>query len=194
MNAGAVGFVIIADDDLLETGITGVAQIPGILVTNTDGGVLRDAVAAGQTVTVTFGPSLKDAASFTDPDQVDLLASFSSRGVRQEDGSKPDVTAPGVTVYSAGVGQGSGGASLSGTSMATPVTAGVTALIRAAHPEWTTEEVKADLMNTATHDLYTGPARPVTCTGPTGWAPAASTPPRPCATRSWRTPRPGPAW
>lgn len=166
VNAGAVGFVIIADDDLLETGITGVAQIPGILVTNTDGGVLRDAVAAGQTVTVTFGPSLKDAASFTDPDQVDLLASFSSRGVRQEDGSKPDVTAPGVTVYSAGVGQGSGGASLSGTSMATPVTAGVTALIRAAHPEWTTEEVKADLMNTATHDLYTGPGQTGDVYGP----------------------------
>ncbi|MCO7220078.1 S8 family serine peptidase, partial [Klenkia sp. PcliD-1-E] len=166
VNAGAVGFVIIADDDLLETGITGVAQIPGILVTNSDGGALRGAVTGGQTVTVTFGPSLKDAASFTDPDQVDLLASFSSRGVRQEDGAKPDVTAPGVTVYSAGVGQGSGGASLSGTSMATPVTAGVTALIRAAHPEWSTEEVKADLMNTATHDLYTEPGRTGDVYGP----------------------------
>ncbi|SSC24887.1 Peptidase S8, subtilisin-related, partial [Klenkia terrae] len=157
VNAGAAGFMIIGDDDLLETGITGVAQIPGILVPATDGAALRDAVGGGQTVTVTFGPSLRDAATATSPEQVDLLASFSSRGVRQEDGAKPDVTAPGVTLYSAGVGEGSGGESLSGTSMATPVTAGVTALIRAAHPEWTTEEVKADLMNTAGHDLYTGP-------------------------------------
>ncbi|MEI4272813.1 S8 family serine peptidase [Klenkia sp. LSe6-5] len=158
-DAGATGFLIIGDDDLLETGITGVAAIPGILVPATDGAALRDAVAGGQSVTVTFGPSLKDASTYTDPEQVDLLASFSSRGVRQEDGAKPDVTAPGVTLFSAGVGQGSGGASLSGTSMATPVTAGVTALVRAAHPEWTTEEVKADLMNTATHDLYTGPGQ-----------------------------------
>jgi len=156
VGADAIGFVITSDDDLLETGITGVAEIPGILVTATDGTALAGAVAGGQTVTVTFGPSLKDAAISDDPAQVDLLASFSSRGVRQEDGVKPDVAAPGVTLFSAGVGTGSAGVSESGTSMATPTTAGVTALIRAAHPEWTTEEVKADLMNTATHDVYTG--------------------------------------
>ncbi|MBB3678474.1 subtilisin family serine protease [Modestobacter versicolor] len=155
VNAGAVGFMIIADDDLLETGITGVAQIPGILVTATDGAALRGAVAGGQTVTVTFGPSLKDAAVFEAPEQVDLIASFSSRGVRQENGVKPDVAAPGVTLYSAAVGTGSRGVSESGTSMAAPTTAGVTALIRAAHPEWSTEQVKADLMNTAGHDVHT---------------------------------------
>ena len=164
--AGAIGFVIVSDDDLLETGITGVAQIPGILTTATDGQALETAVGAGQTVTVTFGPSLKDAAVADDPEQVDLLASFSSRGVRQADGVKPDVTAPGVTLFSAGVGTGSAGVSESGTSMATPTTAGVTALIRAAHPEWTTEEVKADLMNTAVHDVYTGEGRTGEVYGP----------------------------
>lgn len=164
--AGAAGFVIVSDDDRLEVGITGVPQIPGILVTATDGEALAGAVAAGRTVTVTFGPSLKDAAVATDPDQVDLLASFSSRGVRQANGVKPDVTAPGVTLYSAGVGEGSGGASISGTSMAAPTTAGVTALVRAAHPDWTPEEVKAGLMNTATHDLYTGPGRTGEVYGP----------------------------
>ena len=156
VNAGAIGFMIVADDDLLETGITGVAQIPGILVPASDGAALAGAVAAGQTVTVTFGPSLKDAAVSDEPEQVDLIASFSSRGVRQEDGVKPDLAAPGVTLFSAGVGTGSAGVSESGTSMATPTTAGVTALVRAAHPDWTTEEVKADLMNTAVHDVYTG--------------------------------------
>lgn len=157
VNAGAIGFVIVDDGDALETGITGVPQIPGILVTATDGAALTGAVAAGTTVTVTFGPGLKSSSVTTDPGQVDQLASFSSRGVRQADGVKPDVAAPGVSVFSAGVGQGSGGATLSGTSMAAPVTAGVTALIRAAHPEWSTEQVKADLMNTAGHDLTTGP-------------------------------------
>jgi hypothetical protein len=126
------------------------------LVTATDGAALAGAVSGGQVVTVTFGPSLKDAALSDEPEQVDLLASFSSRSVRQENGVKPDVAAPGVTLFSASVGTGSAGASQSGTSMAAPTAAGVTALIRAARPEWTTEEVKADLMNTATHDVYTG--------------------------------------
>ncbi|QXG76955.1 S8 family serine peptidase [Modestobacter sp. L9-4] len=155
VKAGAAGFMIVGDDDLLETGITGVAQIPGILVTKTDGDAVIAAVTAGKTVTVTFGDSLKDASVFTAPEQVDLLASFSSRGTRQANGLKPDVSAPGVTLFSAAVGTGSQGVSESGTSMATPTTAGVTALIRAAHPEWTTEEVKADLMNTAGHDVHT---------------------------------------
>jgi subtilisin family serine protease len=155
VGAGASGFMIIGDDDLLETGITGVPQIPGILITATDGAALQGAVAGGQPVTVTFGPSLADAAVFDAPEQVDLVASFSSRGVRQANGVKPDVAAPGVTLYSAAVGTGNRGVSESGTSMATPTTAGVTALIRAAHPEWTTEQVKADLMNTAGHDVFT---------------------------------------
>ncbi|MCZ2829513.1 S8 family serine peptidase [Modestobacter sp. VKM Ac-2986] len=155
VRAGAAGFMIVGDDDLLETGITGVAQIPGILVTGTDGEAVIGAVSAGQTVTVTFGDSLKDASVFTAPEQVDLLASFSSRGTRQANGLKPDVSAPGVTLFSAAVGTGDQGVSESGTSMATPTTAGVTALVRAAHPEWTTEEVKADLMNTAGHDVHT---------------------------------------
>ncbi len=151
---GAIGFMIIGDDDLLETGITGVPQIPGILTTATDGAALADAVVAGP-VTVTFGPSLKDAATVDDPAQVDLLASFSSRSSRQANGLKPDVSAPGVTLYSAAVGTGTQGVSESGTSMAAPTTSGVTALVRAAHPDWTTEEVKADLMNTAVHDVHT---------------------------------------
>ena len=151
---GAAGFMIIGDDDLLETGITGDATIPGILTTATDGSALAAAAATG-TVTVTFGPGLKDRAVVSDPAQVDLLASFSSRGTRQAGDLKPDVSAPGVTLYSASVGTGTQGVSESGTSMAAPTTSGVTALIRAAHPDWTTEEVKADLMNTAGHDVHT---------------------------------------
>ena len=157
--AGATGFVIVADTDVLEVGITGVPQIPGILVPAGDGKALTTAVAGGQAVAVTFGPSLKSAAVIDVPAQVDLLGSFSSRGVREANGVKPDVAAPGVTLFSAGMGTGSAGLNDSGTSMASPTTAGVTALIRAAHPDWTTEEVKADLMDTAGHDVYASPGQ-----------------------------------
>ena len=40
--------MIVGDDDLLETGITGVADIPGILVTATDGAALQGAVAGAR--------------------------------------------------------------------------------------------------------------------------------------------------
>lgn len=152
--AGATGFVIVSDDDLLEVGITGDTTIPGILVTASDGAVLVDR-AATETLTITFGDNLRDAATYINPDQEDLLASFSSRGVRGANGVKPDVAAPGVTVFSVATGTGTEGVNNSGTSMATPVTAGISALIRMAHPDWTVEEIKAAVMNTANSDVYT---------------------------------------
>ena len=69
---------------------------------------------------------------------------------------KPDVTAPGDTIASAGVGQGSGPLVLSGTSMSAPLAAGIRALVRSRHPHWSPLLVKAAVMNTATHDLWTG--------------------------------------
>ncbi len=65
-----------------------------------------------------------------------VIASFSSRGPVTIDGSnrrKPDVTAPGVSVRSSV--RGGLYSSFSGTSMATPHTAGAVALLWSAHPE-----------------------------------------------------------
>jgi minor extracellular serine protease Vpr len=77
----------------------------------------------------------------------DLLADFSSRGpVTDTWEVKPDIVAPGVAVNSTIPG---GYLSLQGTSMAAPHVAGACALIKQAHPEWTPEQIKAALMNTA---------------------------------------------
>jgi subtilisin family serine protease len=85
---------------------------------------------------------------------LDSLAAFSSRGPRRGDALlKPDIVAPGVSIYSAAARTGSGGATSSGTSMAAPQVAGAAALLRQLHPGWTAEEIKALLLNTARYDL-----------------------------------------
>jgi minor extracellular serine protease Vpr len=78
------------------------------------------------------------------------LASFTSGGPRNGDSAvKPDVTAPGVAVLSAGSGTGFKAATISGTSQASPMTAGSAALMTEAHPTWSTARIKAAIMNTA---------------------------------------------
>jgi minor extracellular serine protease Vpr len=80
-------------------------------------------------------------------EEKDLLADFSSRGPVTETWEvKPDIVAPGVAINSTIPG---GYLSLQGTSMAAPHVAGACALIKQAHPEWTPEQIKAALMNTA---------------------------------------------
>jgi subtilisin family serine protease len=100
-------------------------------------------VAGAQAVAVLHDTSLPNPSFLA-------TAGFSSAGPRSGDSAlKPDVTAPGVSVSSAGVGTGDGPAVLSGTSMAAPHTAGAMALVRQAHPGWAKVPYwKAALVNT----------------------------------------------
>jgi hypothetical protein len=69
-------------------------------------------------------------------DSGDNIASFSSRGPSNCGGiQKPDVSAPGVAVCSTVPGNG-WSCGYSGTSMASPHTAGLAALIWSANPDW----------------------------------------------------------
>ncbi len=79
------------------------------------------------------------------------LASFGSFGPRSGDSwLKPDLTAPGVAIASVGMGTGNLSATMSGTSMAAPNTAGVAALVKQAHPSWRRVRYwKAAVVNTA---------------------------------------------
>ena len=92
---------------------------------------------------------------------IDTLAAFSARGPRRGDsGLKPEIAAPGLSIASAAQGTGTGAATYSGTSMATPFVAGAAALLRQLHPNWTVEEIKALLLNTARYNVTLNESQP----------------------------------
>lgn len=65
---------------------------------------------------------------------------------------QPDVAAPGVGIVAAStpekMGAEEGFCAESGTSMATPVVAGLVALLRAVHPDWSPAALKSALVTT----------------------------------------------
>ena len=97
------------------------------------------------------------AAGVAAPAQGDVMAGFSSRGPIGEF-LKPDITAPGVQILAgltpestdlATGPQGELYQAIAGTSMSSPHAAGVSALVIAAHPNWTPGQVKSALMTSS---------------------------------------------
>lgn len=97
------------------------------------------------------------------PTQGDVMASFSSRGPLG-DFIKPDVTAPGVQIlagmtpdpFDGNITSGPRGElfqAIAGTSMSSPHSAGLSALVKAAHPDWTPGQVKSALMTSSTQEV-----------------------------------------
>ncbi len=89
----------------------------------------------------------RDIISCGATSKTDLLASFSSIGPTAIYQIKPDVTAPGVSIYSTS--RDNGYRYAGGTSMATPHVAGASALLLQSHPSWSAQQVKRALMGTA---------------------------------------------
>jgi hypothetical protein len=81
-------------------------------------------------------------------DTLDKLAGFSSKGPnRVTFGIKPEVLAPGTKVNSTFL--NSGVTRLNGTSMASPMIAGVAALLKSLYPDWSPAQIKSAIVNTA---------------------------------------------
>lgn len=156
-NAGAIGIIFDSQLNIPEAGIGGNASLPGfqIVKKNSDDINLEQIIDDGG-FKVRLGSDLRlslDADYATENE--DTIASFTSRGIHGSyDGTvKPDVAAPGVGIISASAGSGSEPEVMSGTSMATPLTSGVVALVRSAHPKWNATTVKQQMINTANHDV-----------------------------------------
>ncbi len=149
-NAGAIGVILGEDEETFAAGIAGSATIPVVQVVKS----AADAIRANATVTVT-GTTAGDFPQLI-PANDDEVNSSSSRGIGDAGNLKPDVTGVGTSIFSSAMGTGDQGISFTGTSMASPEVAGLAALVHSEHAGWTAEEIKADIMNTADQDLFTG--------------------------------------
>ncbi|MBP2020200.1 subtilisin family serine protease, partial [Symbiobacterium terraclitae] len=150
--AGAVGIIMADSEPYLTVAIAGNALIPSILTVSTAGDAIKSELGSG--VVATLSSEWLGAGKEDVPERNDTMADFSSRGPVLGNRLKPDISAPGYTIYSAMSGTGTLGVSSNGTSMAAPHMAGVLALLREKNPDWTVEEIKALAMNTAGHDLF----------------------------------------
>ncbi|MDM5153437.1 S8 family serine peptidase [Bacillus sp. DX1.1] len=153
--AGAKAVIVYNNADGEITSYLGesTSSIPSFRLTKADGEKLQAKAVQGD-VSLTFG-ELSNTKT-----EGDYLADFSSRGpANKTDDIKPDIVAPGVSVFSTvpeyindpkdGDNYPVAYGRMSGTSMASPHTAGVAALILQEHPNYSPFEVKEALMNTA---------------------------------------------
>ncbi|WP_286265908.1 S8 family peptidase [Thalassotalea atypica] len=91
-----------------------------------------------------------------------FVAGFSSRGpalAGSGDILKPDIMAPGVDIIAAVSPDGYGGenfGALSGTSMSSPHMAGLAALMKQAHPDWSPAAIKSAFMTSAVQTTNQG--------------------------------------
>jgi hypothetical protein len=164
--AGAVGFILADNSQVFDLFITGSDKIPGVSTPKGVGDQLKTALASGP-VNVTLTPEYNNSIKFSDPNIVDTLSSFSSRGPRRGDSFlKPDLAAPGESITSTRAGSGNQSYTISGTSMASPHVAGMMAVLRQLHPDWTVAELKALAMNTANNDVRSAPPQDSPIYGP----------------------------
>ena len=158
--AGAIAIVVYNDgadatriDPIIMGGLSENVTIPGIMISFTDGDLIRT-TAGAEPVAGRLSPDISEVRE-------NRMASFSSRGPNgfTADILKPDVVAPGVQILSAGSPEGGIDqdeplfSSINGTSFSSPHVAGLMALIRQAHPDWSPAAARSAYMTTGRQNI-----------------------------------------
>jgi len=153
-NAGGVGMILYNPNDA-QALVTDLHFVPSVHINYTNGLAVKAYIAAPGDARAWITRGVKA------PAQGSVMADFSSRGPNTvaPDIIKPDITAPGVNVLAGHTPTPSAGApgqlfqSISGTSMSSPHAAGLFALLRQAHPNWSAAMAKSAMMTTARQNV-----------------------------------------
>jgi subtilisin family serine protease len=132
--------------------------VPGIHIQTAQASLLRNWLATGSNHIATITSSSGERT--ISPQREDVLAGFSSKGPNNSISTlAPTIGAPGVQIYAAYSDQQFGHDGhepsagdfnyLSGTSMSSPHIAGSAALVKAAQPSWTPDNIRSALAMTA---------------------------------------------
>lgn len=146
-NAGAMGVVLynhIAGRISPTVAGSPAITIPVVSVSDSEGVLINSRLATGP-VTMTWTNQIASFPSATG----NLISSFSSYGLSPDLALKPDIGAPGGSIYSTWPIEQGSYATLSGTSMASPHVAGTAALLLQAAPNTSSQSVRGLLQNSA---------------------------------------------
>jgi len=152
-DAGAAAVVLYNNQDTGLITPVGIPDLPIVFVTRADGELINDRLAAGS-VDLTWGNETTETANPT----AGRASSFTSYGLTAELDLKPDIAAPGGFIRSTYPLEKGTYATLSGTSMASPHTAGAAALLLEARPSTSAAAVRTILQNSADPAAWTGNA------------------------------------
>ncbi|CAA2974161.1 Subtilisin-like protease SDD1 [Olea europaea subsp. europaea] len=172
---GAAGFILTMDPDIGSEKIKGATvplQVPGVILNNMESSSAlweyynSNTVRSRSGIAISFRATARilDGREATYTGQAPVVASYSSRGpdvnnalLETADVLKPTIMAPGSSIWAAWSPNSEGDqyikgqsfALLSGTSMATPHIAGIAALIKQKHPDWSPAAITSAMMTTA---------------------------------------------
>jgi subtilisin family serine protease len=156
-DAGGVGMIQYNTNDV-DNLFTDPHWVPSVHIDNTPGLEVKAYIASTTSPTARIDTRSGDAPRTSTWPNAPTMTIFSSRGPNAvaPDVIKPDVTAPGLQILAGnspfpdpGTPPGELYQAIAGTSMSSPHVAGIFALLKQAHPEWTAAMAKSALMTTA---------------------------------------------